>query len=253
KNSSNEDLYWRIIRIDEDNNIRLIYNGTSTAQTGATTQIGTSTFNTNGQNAYVGYMYGTPGSTTYEAEHANTNNSTIKTIIDNWFAANMTEERKYLSEDAIYCNDRGLSKGTGIGQTHTYYKAQLRLETYQQPDYRCSQTNDQFTTTTATKGNKKLTYPVGLITADETSFAGGVMYTTNSNFYLNTAQDYWNLSPLYFYGSYRDAALFIVDCDGTINGDRSSGNYGVRPTVSLKSNIEVLRGNGTASSPYEIK
>ena len=52
------------------------------------TQIGVSAFNENfNDNAYVGYMYGTPGSSTYEQTHANINDSTIKTYIDNWYAA----------------------------------------------------------------------------------------------------------------------------------------------------------------------
>ena len=37
--------YWRIIRINGDGTLRLIYNGTSKSQTGSGTQIGTSAFN----------------------------------------------------------------------------------------------------------------------------------------------------------------------------------------------------------------
>ena len=51
-------FYWRIIRINGDGSIRLIYNGTSTATTGTSTQIQTSTFNSSyNDNAHVGYMY----------------------------------------------------------------------------------------------------------------------------------------------------------------------------------------------------
>ncbi|MEG2457961.1 MAG: hypothetical protein RSB41_03630, partial [Bacilli bacterium] len=156
-------------------------------------------------------------------------------------------------KDAIYCNDRSLSSGTGIGQTHTLYKAQSRLEPNKRPDYRCSQANDQFTITTANKGNKKLTYPVGLITADETAFAGGIAYTSNSNFYLNTGNWYWTLSPFYFYNKSQAAFMFTVTSDGSLAvGYTTNTAGGVRPIVSLKSSTEVLKGNGTASSPYEI-
>ena len=45
---------------------------------------GSSNYNNSvGDNAYVGYMYGTSGSTTYEATHLNTNNSAIKTYSEN--------------------------------------------------------------------------------------------------------------------------------------------------------------------------
>ena len=54
--------YWRIIRINGDGSIRLIYNGTGTATTGTSTQISTSAYNSlSNDNAYVGYMYGSTG------------------------------------------------------------------------------------------------------------------------------------------------------------------------------------------------
>ena len=58
-NRSGQMLYWRIIRINGDGSIRLIYNGTSTSQTGNGTMINTSqSFNSSyDDNMYVGYMY----------------------------------------------------------------------------------------------------------------------------------------------------------------------------------------------------
>lgn len=57
-------LYWRIVRINGDNSIRIIYDGTSAHENGKVSIdriIGTSVFNEKGDdNAYVGYMYGTP-------------------------------------------------------------------------------------------------------------------------------------------------------------------------------------------------
>ena len=77
--------YWRIIRINGDGSIRMIYNGTSTATTGTGTQLQTSAYNSSyNDNAYVGYMYGSRGASSYSATHTNTTNSTIKGILDNW-------------------------------------------------------------------------------------------------------------------------------------------------------------------------
>ena len=51
-------FYWRIIRINGDGTLRLIYNGTSTTTTGRGTQISTSDFNsTDTDNMYVGFKY----------------------------------------------------------------------------------------------------------------------------------------------------------------------------------------------------
>ena len=90
-------MCWKIIRTTETGGVKLIYNGTPTdgkceTQTGDATQIGTSKFNEKyDDNAYVGYMYGAAGSSTYQATHANTNESTIKKYIDSWYKANFDE------------------------------------------------------------------------------------------------------------------------------------------------------------------
>ncbi len=62
--------YWRIIRINEDGSVRIIYQGTSPSATGSNVQVGTSPFNSMpGDNAFVGYMYGEP--TTYSDGYGN--------------------------------------------------------------------------------------------------------------------------------------------------------------------------------------
>lgn len=56
KNSSKQDIYWRIIRINGNETIRLIYNGTTTTMT--ETQTTASAFSSgSNNNMYVGYMY----------------------------------------------------------------------------------------------------------------------------------------------------------------------------------------------------
>ena len=111
---------WKIVRTTETGGVKLIYNGQSDENgrcntTGSSTTIGNSAFNTNyNDNAYVGYMYGTAGSSTYEETHANINNSIVKTKIDEWYSKNMIDYTNKL-EDTIWCNDRSYTKGTGIG------------------------------------------------------------------------------------------------------------------------------------------
>ncbi len=49
--------YWKIIRIDENGDVRLLYNGNSTTSLGSSSIIGTAQYNALvGDNAYVGYM-----------------------------------------------------------------------------------------------------------------------------------------------------------------------------------------------------
>ena len=69
--------WWQIIRINGDGTIRMIYTSNPN-DSNANQYISKSRFNNNdNDNAYVGYMYGTAGSSTYNATHTNTNSSTI--------------------------------------------------------------------------------------------------------------------------------------------------------------------------------
>ena len=252
KNASNQDLYWRIIRTNSDGSVRLLYHGTSTTATDA--YIGTSAFNSSYNNiAYVSYMYGNLGSVANARE--NTTDSTIKTIIDNWYKDNLnTNYGKYLSTTAVYCNDRSTSDNTNFG-------AYTRLNTNKTPSYDCAATEDKFTVDTST-GNGKLTYPIALMTADEVSFAGGV-YGKDAEtwYYYNSANKsstgetwWWLLSPYHWFISY--ANVFFVygsSRPGYLNDSDVKSAYGVRPAVSLKSCAKYSTGNGSANEPYTIK
>ena len=232
---------WRIVRINEDGTVRLIKQDS----------IGRSAFNENYDDAaYVGYMYGTPGSTTYEATHKNTNSSTIKTLIDGWYASNLVNYSSIIA-DSGFCGDRSLSSGTGIGTTITDYGAKGRLPQNKTPQFKCPQSNDLYTTSTATKGNKSLTYPVGLITADEVVYAGGVPYTENTDYYLVNGDYFWTMSPVH---SDSVAVVWRGDGYGRVHNGGVGYGWGVRPAINLKSTAEIIDGgNGTLNNPYVIK
>ena len=253
KNASNQDLYWRIIRTNSDGGVRLLYHGTSTTATDA--YIGTSAFNSSYNNiAYVSYMYGNLGSVASARE--NTTDSTIKTIIDNWYKDNLnTNYGKYLSTTAVYCNDRSTSDNTNFG-------AYTRLGTNKTPSYDCATTEDKFTVDSST-GNGKLTYPIALMTADEVRFAGGVHGRNAPTwYYYNSANGsstgstlWWLLSPGAWNGNGIYASVFLMvgsDYPGYLNYNAVNSADGVRPAISLKSCIKYSTGNGSANNPYTI-
>lgn len=197
--------YWRIIRTNSDGSIRLLYHSTSSEATDA--YIGTSKFNTvKNDPMYVGYMYGSSGS--LENNRLNTNNSTIKTVIDEWYKNNLNNYNKYLSATAVYCNDRGTSYGSSI-----YFPAYTRLVTNKTPTYNCMNSEDAFS---ENNSEAKLTYPIGLMTADEVSFAGGLwLEEAKSWFYKNsitlssTGENFWwTLTPYFWSGS--SAAMLAI-------------------------------------------
>ena len=260
------DKYWRIVRINGDGTVRVIYDGTSAHANGESSsdrQIGTSAFNSSyNDNAYVGYMYGQTGASTYAAAHANTNNSTIKAYIDNWYKTNIvgTANEQYLA-DNIFCNDRSISSNKpsssynnlGYGTNATAYRwyygpwssggynSNMRLT--------CPQKNDAFTVSDTTNGNGALTYPVGLLSTDEIVLAGG-WNASNGGYYLYSGQFWWASSPLGFGGS--NARGRGVYSDGSAYSSFGvSYSYGVRPVFNLKAEV-LVQGSGTATDPYRI-
>ena len=251
KNASNQDLYWRIIRTNSDGSVRLLYHGTSTTATDA--YIGISYFNSSYDNiAYVSYMYGSLGSI-QNARTNQTNSSTIKTTIDNWYKINLEAKgyTKYLSTTAVYCNDRSTSDNGDFG-------AYTRLYTIKTPSYDCATTEDKFTVDKST-GNGKLAYPIALMTADEVSFAGG-LYGNNAPawYYKNSANGsstgsnyWWLLSPHYWNGN--SVTMFNVRGSYFTYNDVISSGRSVRPAISLKSCTKWANGDGSSSNPYTIK
>ena len=277
--SKGDDMYWRIIRINGDNSIRMIYAGTyapdaNTKVTltesgnldddgnligGQKTAVGNSKFNQNYDSAeYVGYMY------TIGEQHGTSQSSDIKTYLEDWYA-NYTDLNKTGTKitDQIYCNDRTVSTSdvaysptnyttlTSWNSTGTnyYYGANGRVfNNPVSPDYKCPVASDKFTTTTA-KGNGKLSYQVGLITADEITFAGLPAGKTNNSFYLYTGDYYWAGSPNGFNVGY--AIEFDVVDGGYLGSDRVHSNGGVRGVVSLSSESKLL-GSGTYNDVYTV-
>ena len=254
-------FYWRIIRTNADGGVRLLYHGTSTTATDAYISSSTAFNSTYNDPMYVGYMYGTSGSQANNRTNQ-TNSSTIKGVIDTWYQNNLnTNYGKYISTTAIYCNDRSVTDGTYSVSSSFNYAAYTRLYTNKTPTYDCTAIEDKFTVDTST-GNGKLTYPIALMTADEVSFAGGVIYTNAPTwYYYNSAKDsstgstwWWLLSPNYWSGGV--AGVFGVNGSsnpGSLRCTYVSNADGVRPAVSLKSCVKTSGGDGSASAPYTIE
>ena len=271
---------WRIVRVGGDGSVKLILHNDNTA--GAANPCNTannstsaafarysdttykSAFNTNKyDNAYVGFKYGTPGSSTYEATHANTNKSTILTNLETWYNNN-DNFKKYekVIADTVWCNDKTIVKdttynpfsyggnatGLGYGTNKTYYGAIQRL---------VGTSGSAGGTGPSLKCNgelSKITSKIGLITADELAYAGYAEGLQNTTTYLqeNATDTYWwSLSPNFFRGS----NAFVWDVrgsDGYFGSDYGDNTRGVRPSISLKSTTNVT-GEGTSSSPYIVK
>lgn len=249
-------ICWRVLRTNEDGTIRLIYGGNrsngSCPQNGTAVSIGSSAFNSNSRdNAYVGYMYGTAGASNYTNTHRNTNNSTIKTMIDNWYTNNLASYSSYLA-DEVFCNDREVYDGTGYGTSSTYYMGYNRVQTNKSPSFVCNQENDQFTVS-SNNGNGALTYPIGLITADELNFAGSTYNASGSttDHFLYTGENLWTMTPADYYSN--EFYVLYMYTGGNIRLQYSVSNSNpVRPVINLLANVTYDSGTGTYNNPYVI-
>ena len=249
--------YWRIIRINGDGSVRLLYAGTTANASGSGLNIKSAAFNSKRDNpAYVGYMYGSTLNTSYEKTNANENDSNIKKELDNWYKTYILgTSNESVIADAGFCNDRSFSSGDGYTSTesNTNYGPYSRYYQTKQPTLKCAQTNDLFTLSTNTKGNKALTYPIGLITVDELMLSGYADGYVNKSTYTYSTLTYWTLSPSYFNvidTSARELDLYSI---GYPNGyNYVTYGFGVRAVINLSSDAQISGGIGTSSSPYEI-
>lgn len=267
------DIYFRIIRINGDGTVRIIYTGTTApteeqkvTMTGYGTTIGVKAFSEFSNNAeYVGYRYalgnahGTEFASTVQG--INLQQVEYENTIDRWYGENILINSKYvnvISNEQILCNDRTgyldsncTIPGGGTGTTATFYGSFKRFCLERStPTLVCTNPLDMFTVASASIGNNALQYPVGLITADEVAMAGGYFVQGNYGYYLyiNTP-GFWTASPAFYADN--NIAGFGVYADGTLNHGFYNGLLGIRPVISLKSDLAIT-GTGTWNDPYVV-
>ena len=233
--------YWRIIRINGDGSIRMIYDGTSAHANGESSddrKIQENAFNSNYYDfIFVGYMYQN------QNWHGIELSSDIKNILDEWYKNYMLVYEKYINTNSIFCGDR-------TTYTANYFDGYNRLYNLKKPTYVCTKNIDLYSTNESSLGNQALEHPIGLISADEVSFAGGVVNNVNNNFYLYTGFNYWTITPAFY--DYGFPYVFMVDENGNYGASNVNMSWGVRPVINLASDV-TLSGTGTASDPYIVE
>ena len=273
---------WRIVRIGGDNTIKLILHNDNTSNTSNPCSSAnnnttaafahyngdtyTSVFNSNyADNAYVGFMYGTVDSSTYEATHANINKSTILTNLEIWYNDNLKTCESVI-DDNVFCNDKSnvtdtsydpmnafnTSQITGLGYRTegTYYAAYKRLYTNKTPSLKCNGTLS------------KITSKIGLITADELVYAGNVVVTSGSTSYLQenaTGSHWWSMTPSDYYVDQllpslaTEAQVLLIKDNCSVDRYKVNRSNAVRPVISLIPSTAISGGSGTSEDPYVVK
>jgi len=257
----NKTMYWRIIRINGDGTIRMIYDGTEKVVNGKKHIASTSNpmYNNNSNDVkYTGYMYDDGTGTLI--------NSNIKTSVDSWYNDYLkTNYEKYIA-DNIFCNDITIASyrydDYNLDPTddpslalYTYATsaASERLRKNYNPSLKCQKQSDKYSTNTKI-GNGLLVNPVGLITADEVVLAG--LYNNAESNYLYSGEHIWTLTSNGWYSEYDDVTSSVFTFYNSLSSrELTSKGYapppGVRPVINLKTDVEFT-GTGTIDSPYKI-
>ena len=232
-------MCWRIVRITGDGSIKLaLYDYSSASCTNTGDDLAYARYNGNTyttkfnekiyDNAYIGFMYGTPKSNTYAATHANINKSAILQNLETWYKAKLTAYTEKLA-DTIWCNDKSTVKdvtmnrvgsengvlnkesipfpGLGYQTENTVYGSGIRNYPLEESDNRfpcgtgpsliCPKDNDggklsKFTVDDTVNGNGNLDYKIGLLTVDEMVLAGMATISAyyNNNYDENSVTSY---------------------------------------------------------------
>ena len=279
---------WRIVRITGDGSIKLILHNDNTSgvsnpcssannddSAAVTSKVVFNNVRTD--NSFVGFMYGTVGASDYASTHANQHKSRILTNLETWYANNLAQYEDKLA-DTIWCNDKSTVKdaefnpynysstpsGLGYSENTTYYSAAKRVLSYDKssttstPSLICPNDNNggklsKFTVDDTINGNGVLKYKIGLLTIDEVLFSGYSYGRADGAVYLaENAMDneYYTLSSASFNGSV--AYIYAVATNGLSTRNVTS-SLKLRPSIALKSNIEISGGSGTSEDPYVVK
>ena len=96
---------------------------------------------------------------------------------------------------------------------------------------------------TRPNGESVSTNAVGLLNAYE--------YQSSNNgetdAYLNNGLEWWGLTP------YSSSYVCIIGHNGKISKTFPANQFGVRPSINLKTDVKIVDGNGTIDNPYRLE
>ena len=156
--------------------------------------------------------------------------TTLSTSLNNYYDSNLKDYEDSIA-NTKFCSETSKSENT--------YNAYTRIVTNKIPTFNCL--------------GKRYTSKIGIITADEVIFAGGLYNKENKDYYLynEDLENLWWTSSLS--KSDEDAIYpFIVDTSGKLVDNINGSLYRtIRPVISLKREVMVV-GSGTIQDPYVV-
>ena len=251
--SAGDKMYWKIVRVNGDGSLRLIYNGISATPDSSdlahSYSIGVTPYNLSWDDPkYTGYTYD------------NGTDSFIKREVDTWYQNTlgksnydrMVTSGRFCSDSSGYQEGSFYNFSTVIFPDGTYLYASMgeRLVNFAKgasavansPTLKCPSTNESY------GGSYRL--KAGLITADELALAGE-LYGVVGNSYLNPGDNgdrYWSMTPSNFFNGYAYVWGELGGLSYYVVGNHSA----VRPVINVTTNNGFASGDGTVENAYVI-
>ena len=245
--SAGDKMYWKIIRINGDGSLRLIYNGTSAnpdnSDLAHSYVVGISPYNLESNDPkYAGYTYD------------NGVDSFIKKEVDTWYKNTLGSSGydskviggRFCSDSSGYkpASEYGFS-GVDFNVFASYDRLGQSATNYAKPNaptLKCPSTSESY------GGSYRL--KVGLITADELVLAGeNAQVTTDS--YLSPGKsgiEYWSMTPAVF----NDGDAYVWGESERLNLSFVSNDFAVRPVINVTTENGFTSGDGTLENIYVI-
>ena len=214
-------LIWRIIRINEDDTVRLILQ--------------------DGINNNTGYSF---NSLINDYKYMYYSNSNAKTELDSWYTTSIesnSEYSKYVVSGKYFCEQAKVrfdSSYSGNNASMVDYSSYT-------PSFKCS---------TDGNGYGLVDSNIGLITYDEIVFAGLYFGSANANNFLNNNRYVWTMSSIGYKNSGSIGVhIWPINNDGSIGYvlANSGGFIVLRPVINVRID-DPINGNGTKSNPYTL-
>ena len=248
--SKGDKMYWKIVRVNGDGSLRLIYNGISTTPNNSDLAHSYAV----GSGISYNLSYNDPKYTGYTYD--NGTDSFIKKEVDTWYSkalGNTEYDSKVIG--GRFCSDSsGYREEPAAGTNgHVFasfdrlasqYGKLMGLEMQEDviPTLKCPATTENY------GGSYRL--KAGLITADELVLAGE-SFGVVGNSYLNPGDSemyYWTMTPAAFS---LDGAIVWFEFENLISAHVDS-NRAARPVINVTTDNGFTSGDGTASNPYVI-
>ena len=252
--SKGDKMYWKIIRINGDGSLRLIYNGISTYPENTNISnsylIGVTQYNLERDNPkYSGYTYD------------NGVDSDAKEQVDSWYKNTLGSNSAYDSKviDGRFCSDSSGYESASyynmdkeiFDETYYIYSSVNRLyqfvnlyEKDNSPTLKCPETSESY------GGSYRL--KAGLITSDELLMAGE-LYGVPNNGYLSPKEEndisyFWGMTPY----SFSSNVAAVTREQHYLDANYVYWGGGIRPVINITLENATILGDGTTSNPYVI-